>query len=52
LLQPCVGGASIKNVVVWQWGEADNAMDYWANLIDQRMVSFGVQQSSPAAAAS
>jgi hypothetical protein len=37
-------------VTVFQWGDAENAMDYWGNLIDQRLVSFGVQQSSPAAA--
>jgi Protein of unknown function (DUF3313) len=41
-----VGGASIKNVTVWQWGDADNAMNYWGNLIDQRLVSWGVQPSS------
>jgi hypothetical protein len=41
-----VGGASIKNVDVWQWGDADNAMNYWGNLIDQRLVSWGVQPSS------
>jgi len=41
-----VGGASIKNVDVWQWGDADNAMNYWGNLIDQRLVSWGVQASS------
>jgi hypothetical protein len=41
-----VGGASIRNVVVWQWGDADNAMNYWGNLIDQRLVSWGVQPSS------
>ena len=45
-----VGGASIKNVTVWQWGDADNAMDYWSNLADQRLVAFGVQQSSAATA--
>jgi hypothetical protein len=45
-----VGGASIKNVVVWQWGDAENAMDYWANLVDQRLVSFGVRQSGTGAA--
>jgi hypothetical protein len=45
-----VGGASIKNITVFQWGDAENAMDYWGNLIDQRLVSFGVQQSSPASA--
>jgi len=46
-----VGGASIKNVDVWQWGDADNAMNYWGNEIDQRLVSWGVQPSSSTAAA-
>jgi hypothetical protein len=41
-----VGGASVRNVTVWQWGDADNAMNYWGNLIDQRLVSWGVQPSS------
>jgi hypothetical protein len=41
-----VGGASITNVTVFQWGDAENAMDYWAKLIDERLVSFGVQQST------
>jgi len=41
-----VGGASIRNVAVWQWGDADNAMNFWGNLIDQRLVSWGVQPSS------
>jgi hypothetical protein len=45
-----VGGASIRNVDVWQWGDADNAMNFWANLIDQRLVSWGVQPSSSQAA--
>jgi hypothetical protein len=47
-----LGGASIRNVDVWQWGDADNAMNYWGNLIDQRLVSWGVQPSSAGAAAS
>jgi len=46
-----VGGTSIKNVAVFQWGDAENAIDYWANLTDQRLVSFRVQQSSSTAAA-
>jgi Protein of unknown function (DUF3313) len=41
-----VGGASIKNVAVWQWGDAENAMDFWGNEIDQRLVQWGVQPSS------
>jgi hypothetical protein len=44
-----VGGTSVTNVAVWQWGDAEHAMDFWGNLIDQRLVSFGVQFSSSAA---
>jgi hypothetical protein len=40
-----LGGTSVKNVDVFQWGDAENAIDYWAGLIDKRMVSFGVQSS-------
>jgi hypothetical protein len=40
-----VGGTSITNIDVFQWGDAENAIDYWANLTDQRLVSFGVQQT-------
>ncbi len=46
-----VGGASVKNITVFQWGDAENAMDYWGNLMDQRLVAFGVQQSSAPMAA-
>jgi hypothetical protein len=45
-----VGGASIKNITVFQWGDAENAIDYWANLTDQRLASLGVQQSASGAA--
>jgi hypothetical protein len=38
-------------VDVFTWGDADNAMDYWANGLDQRLVALGVQQSSTAPAA-
>jgi len=40
-----VGGTSITNVDVFQWGDAENAIGYWAKLTDQRLVSFGVQNS-------
>jgi hypothetical protein len=46
-----VGGTSIKNIDVFRWGDAENAIDYWANLIDQRMVAFGVQNHGAATAA-
>ncbi len=45
------GSGALKNVTVWQWGDADNAMKYWANGLDERLGTLGVQHSSPAAAA-
>jgi hypothetical protein len=45
-----VGGTAVTNVTVWQWGDAEHAMDYWGNLIDQRLVAFGVQPSSSVSA--
>ena len=42
-----VGGTSVKNVDVWQWGDAENAIDYWANGLDQKLVAFGVQNTGP-----
>jgi hypothetical protein len=32
------GGLSIKNADVWEWGDAQNAMDFWAQRVDQRLV--------------
>jgi hypothetical protein len=46
-----VGGTSVKNVVVFQWGDAENAINYWADLTDKRLVEFGVQQTTSTAAA-
>ena len=40
-----VGGTSVKNIDVFQWGDAENAINYWAELIDKRLVEFGVQSS-------
>lgn len=31
------GGLSIKNADVWQWGDAENAMDYWAQRTADRL---------------
>jgi hypothetical protein len=45
------GTAAVKNATVWQWGDADNAMNFWANALDQRLVSLGVQQTGSAASA-
>jgi hypothetical protein len=46
-----MGGASINNIDVFQWGDAENAMDYWANGLDKRLVTLGVQNSGSTAAA-
>jgi hypothetical protein len=40
-----VGGTSVKNVTVFQWGDAENAIDYWANGLGQRLVALGVQHT-------
>ena len=45
------GTAAVKNATVWQWGDADNAINFWANGLDQRLVASGVQQTSGAAGA-
>ena len=34
------GGLSIKNADVWQWGDAENAMDYWAQRMADRLSAF------------
>jgi Protein of unknown function (DUF3313) len=31
------GGLSIKNADVWQWGDAENAMDFWAQRMAERL---------------
>jgi Protein of unknown function (DUF3313) len=46
------GTAAVKNATVWQWGDAEHAMDYWAGALDQRLVSLGFQQSASGGAAS
>jgi hypothetical protein len=45
-----VGGTSITNVDVFQWGDAENAINYWANGLDQRLVTLGVQHNGAVAA--
>ncbi len=45
------GTAAVRNATVWQWGDADNAMNYWANGLDQRLATLGIQQTSGTAAA-
>jgi Protein of unknown function (DUF3313) len=46
-----MGGASLKSVDVFWWGDAESAMDYWANRLDQRLVTLGIQRTVPTVAA-
>lgn len=45
-----VGGTSITNIDVFQWGDAENAINYWAKGLDERLVTLGVQHSGAVAA--
>ncbi len=45
-----VGGTSITNVDVFQWGDAQNAINYWAKGLDERLVTLGVQHNGTVAA--
>jgi hypothetical protein len=40
------GGMSIKNAGVWEWGDAEHAMDYWAELMAKRLN--GLRSHAPA----
>jgi hypothetical protein len=40
------GGAGIKNATSFQWGDAENVMDYWAEKIDSRLLQ--LQGKTPA----
>jgi hypothetical protein len=41
------GGISIKNADVWEWGDAERAMDYWAQRIDERLVALSGAPGGP-----
>jgi hypothetical protein len=45
------GTAAVRNATVWQWGDAENAMDYWANGLDQRLATLGIQHTGTTASA-
>ena len=46
------GTAAVKNAGVWQWGDAEHAMDYWASGLDQKLAAKGIQTTGPAPAQS
>jgi Protein of unknown function (DUF3313) len=39
------GGMGMKGAASFEWGDAENAMDYWADGLDKRLVTLGVQTS-------
>jgi hypothetical protein len=40
------GSQAVRNATVWQLGDAKNAMNYWANGLDERLVSLGAGNPS------
>lgn len=46
------GTAAVRNAGVWQWGDADNAMNYWANGLDAKLANLGIQHTAAATTAS
>ena len=46
-----MGGASLKSMNVFWWGDAENAMDYWANGVNQHLVRLGIQHTTSIATA-
>ena len=41
------GTAAVKNAGVWQWGDAEHAMDYWASGLDAKLAAKGIQTTGP-----
>jgi hypothetical protein len=46
-----MGRASLKNVDVFWWGDAENAIDYWANGLDQGLVTLSTNPTVSTVAA-
>jgi hypothetical protein len=44
-----VGGTSITNVSVFQWGDAEHAIDYWAKTTSERLQTLGVHRTRTSA---
>jgi hypothetical protein len=42
-----VGGGSIQTAAQWQWGDAENAMDTWAELLTTRLSSWTSGTATP-----
>jgi len=33
-----IGGRAVRTAAQWQWGDAENAMDYWAEKVASRLL--------------
>ena len=42
-----VGGGSIQNVAVWKWGDAENAVKKWAQMINNALHAYTSGQRKP-----
>lgn len=42
-----VGGGSIKNVAVWKWGDAENAIKTWSQMINNGLHAYTSGQRKP-----
>lgn len=47
-----IGTGAVRNAAVWQWGDADNAMKYWANGLDERLATLGIRSTGTVAGGS
>jgi len=41
-----MGGASLKDVDVFRWGDAENVINYWTDGLDQRLITLGIQRTN------
>lgn len=44
-----VGGTSVKNIDVFQWGDTQNAVNYWADGLGKRLQTLGVHRTRTSA---
>jgi hypothetical protein len=42
-----IGGGSIKAGFQWQWGDAENAIDHWAEMLTTRLSSWTSGTATP-----
>ena len=42
-----VGGGSIQNAAVWQWGDAENAIKAWSTQVTNAMYAYTSGEKKP-----